>query len=260
MIILILTLSSCSLSIIKHEESKVTALSSKRSTNIQEKQKVSSEFFFRELYIVALGDSLTAGVGDVSNNKGYLAHIKQKLNANPLVDSQIVNYGISGYNTTDLLNKIKTAEVLNDLKKAEIILLTIGGNDLLKTAVDNFPYFSVDVFTKPRQEYEENLQSIINFIRTHNTESHIILVGLYNPFYKWFNNVPEVNDIINGWNQSSEKILAAYDNTHLVKIDDLFLNRQTELLFDDQFHPNHTGYQLISERVYEVLRAEFYLQ
>jgi len=51
-------------------------------------------------------------------------------------------------------------------------------------------------------------------------------------------------------------VVAQFPDTYFVNIDDIFTDLQVNLLFDDQFHPNDKGYQLIAERVYETLGEE----
>ena len=105
------------------------------------------------------------------------------------------------------------------------------------------------------QSYEKNVREVLTTIRAQNQEADIYLMGLYNPFDKWFSNIKEFDEILLEWNRTSEEIAKSFDNVHLVKISSLFENDKENLIYEeDYFHPNSKGYQLMGNAVYEELK------
>jgi lysophospholipase L1-like esterase len=87
----------------------------------------------QSITLVTLGDSLTAGDGDDGSGGGYPTRLLSRLQTT-YPDSVLLQFGISGDTTTDLINKQLTPAV-NALKAApetnlKIALVWIGSNDL----------------------------------------------------------------------------------------------------------------------------------
>ncbi|GLI10463.1 lipase/acylhydrolase [Paenibacillus tyrfis] len=86
-----------------------------------------------QIRIVALGDSLSAGTGDLSG-KGYVGDVRDKLEkqlGKPVFVYN--NFAIPGYRTADVLKDWdKKADIAKSLADADLVLLTIGGNDLFQ--------------------------------------------------------------------------------------------------------------------------------
>ena len=72
--------------------------------------------------VVALGDSLTEGVGATSKERGYIANLDKRLNI------EIANSGLRGNTTHDALLRLDK-DVL--ALKPTIVLILLGGNDAL---------------------------------------------------------------------------------------------------------------------------------
>ncbi|SDC42541.1 Lysophospholipase L1 [Paenibacillus sp. UNCCL117] len=84
-----------------------------------------------QIRIVAWGDSLTAGTGDLTG-RGYVRGVRDKLEAQ-LGKPVFVynNFAIPGYRTSDLLGDWEAKpDIAKSMAEADLILLTAGGNDL----------------------------------------------------------------------------------------------------------------------------------
>src|SRR5690606_16379884 len=80
--------------------------------------------------ILALGDSLTKGTGDVTS-KGYVGQVRDAMDAKDDQEVRMVNLAVNGYTTTQLLSQIEQQNgVILSIQQADAILMTIGGNDL----------------------------------------------------------------------------------------------------------------------------------
>ncbi|PLR82758.1 MULTISPECIES: SGNH/GDSL hydrolase family protein [Bacillus] len=218
------------------------------------KQDIPDNYIPREISVVSVGDSLTEGVGDSTERGGYIPYLREKLEADKgIKGADFQNYGVKGNRTTDLIRRLEDPEVRAAIEQADITVITIGGNDMMKVVRENISHLKLDDFAYEKERYEERLQEILNTVKSYNKDTAIVLVGLYNPFVKWFSNIDELNMIVSEWNLISQSTVTQYENAYFVEIMDIFENPEEDILFTDYFHPNDRGYELIGERVYKEL-------
>ncbi|GGC96887.1 hypothetical protein GCM10007216_29600 [Thalassobacillus devorans] len=214
-------------------------------------------FIKKDLKIVALGDSLTQGVGDDSDNGGYVGILEDNLENEELNPNLMIeNYGKRGNRTDQLIERMKTEEISSSLEDTDIVLITIGANDVMKVIKDNFQDLDYQDFVEQHEQYEQNLNQIFQMILEKNPDASIYHLGLFNPFAGYFNNIPEMGDIMSDWNQIGIKVSEEYEEVTFIPIEDLFVNPEETLLWEDHFHPNTKGYKLIAERVLEYIRPD----
>ncbi|WP_173106497.1 SGNH/GDSL hydrolase family protein [Bacillus sp. KH172YL63] len=223
----------------------------KREVSNWDKENPNETFIPKNLKVVSLGDSLTQGVGDSTKKGGYVPYLEKQLETlDGVKDAQFHNYGVKGNRTDQLLKKLKKDEVKASIQDSDLVLITIGGNDVMKIFRENLSHLKLDVFQQEKRQYQLRLQEIIETVRGYNPDAGIVLLGLYNPFNTWFSDIEEVNQVIHNWNEASEEVLSGYDKTLFVKIEDLFIDTGDTLLYDDYFHPNDEGYKLIADRMF----------
>lgn len=215
-----------------------------------------SLFIKQNLNIVAVGDSLTQGVGDESENGGYVGILEKMMHeAHPVATFEITNHGKRGRRTDHLIKRLQQDEDLNEaLREADVILLTIGANDIMQIVRNNFQNLTYDVFQAEIDDYEERLQTLFYEIRERNEEASLYLIGVFNPFHMYFDYIPELNQIVNDWNDIGRKVVARDENATFIPIDDIFLQADETFYADDNFHPNQQGYAYIGERVFEYVK------
>jgi lysophospholipase L1-like esterase len=224
-----------------------------RQVGLTEPLTIAEDFFPKDMNIVALGDSLTEGVGDSTKSGGYLAYLEKKLLAHKAVKSvTVTNLGKRGLRISQLYEVInKNQDVL---QQADIIMITIGGNDIMKVVRSHFFDLSYPLFEKEQKKFARKLEKLLATLRSINEEASIVLLGVYNPFGA-LQTIPEIEQVMQLWNEGSKEIIAQYENMLFVEVADLFAERD-DVFYSDQFHPNDLGYQLMAERVYERLEAE----
>ena len=122
---------------------------SNESTNSAEQQA--------SLTILALGDSLTEGLG-VDNDANYPAQLEARLQELGYKDVKVINSGLSGETSTGLVNRLDW--VLQT--KPDITILTIGANDAIR---------GIDVAT-----VEANIRTAVK--RLQDNGSEVILGGM----------------------------------------------------------------------------------
>ncbi|HRM23563.1 MAG: SGNH/GDSL hydrolase family protein [Enterococcus aquimarinus] len=218
---------------------------------------------------VAIGDSLTKGVGDETASGGYVPLVASTLEEAFSINSiEIENYGVAGDRSTQILKRInEQQEIQDDIASAEIISVTVGGNDLMKVIQNNILGLSVEKFEKPGEKYQANLTKLLTTIRQLNSTAPIYILGIYNPYYIYFPEITEMQTIIDQWNTRTQAVVEQEERMYFVPINDLIyqgiisdeeasevpdadtLNelRNNAIYEGDNFHPNYNGYQLIAK-------------
>ncbi|PLR98887.1 SGNH/GDSL hydrolase family protein [Bacillus sp. T33-2] len=228
-----------------------------KETGISLKEQVPPGFFPQKIKIAAVGDSLTQGVGDSTDQGGYVPYLTDLLEKERSIkEVEVNNFGVKGNRTNELLETIGSPDVQTALQEADIVIMTIGGNDIMKVVRENFMNLELNDFEAEQELFKTRLTDAIESIRAANPDSTVILIGLYNPFVKWFADVKEMDEIVEGWNDTSQSVIEQYNHAYFVDINDLFLGDDENLLFKDHFHPNDRGYELIAGRVYAELDGQ----
>ncbi|HEP1820144.1 TPA: SGNH/GDSL hydrolase family protein [Streptococcus suis] len=219
------------------------------------------------LTYLALGDSLTEGIGDTTGQGGFVPLLAQSLVNDYGYEVDYKNFGVSGNTSNQILKRMSEDESIKDyLKKADFMTLTVGGNDLRKVILSNFSNLKISTFVKPAKDYSKRLETIIQTAQQANPSLPIYVVGIYNPFYISFPEMTEMQTIVDNWNQTTEQVTQKFKNVYFVPINDLLykgldgesgvsqVSSQTgnNLLYEeDNFHPNNTGYEMIKKAVME---------
>lgn len=225
----------------------------------------------KQLRLVSIGDSLTAGVGDETQRGGYVPLVATALEEAFQISSiEIENFGVAGDRSTQILKRIKEQEeIQTNIASADVITLTVGGNDLMKVIQSNILGLSVKTFEKPAKKYQNNLTKLLEEIRQLNPSAPIYVLGIYNPYYIYFPEITEMQTIVDQWNQHTQEIVEKKEKMYFIPVNDLIyqgifdkeegtatqefsevdsLNglRNNAIYEGDNFHPNYNGYQLIA--------------
>ena len=182
--------------------------------------------------IVAVGDSLTAGVG-VDENLAYPSLIEKRLKADGHF-LKVVNAGISGETSSGTLSRINW--VISSLKPDMVILVT-GANDGLR---------GID----PKL-LKQNLDQIIAILKGKNIQT--ILGGM-----KMLPNLGPK------YTKEFEQVYAEVAGKHNIPLIPFFLEGvagEVKLNQPDGIHPTAQGYKVIVDHIYPyVLEAVLKLQ
>ncbi|WP_047983861.1 SGNH/GDSL hydrolase family protein [Ornithinibacillus californiensis] len=201
--------------------------------------------------IVAIGDSLTQGVGDNTGQGGYVGILDKHLNADKTIVT-IENYGKRGNRTNQLLKRMEDPEIKQSLTNADIIIITIGANDIMQVVKENFTEITYEIFSEERGQYEERLRKIFSTLQELNPDASVYLVGFYNPFQQYFEHIKELEMIVDDWNHTSNQVANDY-GAIFIPTKDLFVTEEVNLFADDHFHPNEYGYRRMAERILNYL-------
>jgi lysophospholipase L1-like esterase len=220
---------------------------------VREVLEMALDFLKRDQKIVAIGDSVTEGVGDETKNGGYVGILNHTFEDNNL-NITVENFGKKGNRSDQLLKRLEKEEIASAIKEADMVLITIGANDIMNVLKSNFMNVSMEPFQKERVTYIERLKAIFNKINDLNPDTQIYLLGFYNPFERHFGEIKELGIIIDSWNDAGKSLAEEYDNVRYIPTKDIFSNSNVDLLAEDEFHPNSSGYKLMAQRVLEYLK------
>lgn len=220
-----------------------------------------------DIQLTAIGDSLTQGVGDGSQRGGYVTLTAENLRRSDLIGKvSTLNFGKSGNTTVQIIKRIdEMKEIQSGIQNAQVLVVSAGGNDLIHAIRKSGFQVNVEQAEKDLQTYEKNLDMLIQKMRVHNPSAPLFLFGLYNPYEKELGDVPYLQELLNQWNESTQKAAETEGNSYFVPISDLFSrpgvtvsgemaeepeNAPHPYLFqDDYFHPNEKGYQLMADEL-----------
>lgn len=239
-----------------------------------------------KIHFVAVGDSLTEGIGDETKRGGFVPIVTNDIEERyRLTSVEVENYGVAGERSDQILKRMKKEnKILKNIASADILTLTVGGNDLMKVIQDNFFGLSIKTFQKPQAKYQKRVAEIITLMQKENQTAPIYVFGIYNPFYLNFPEITDMQKIVDNWNLATEETTKEFQNVHFIPINDLLyrgldnevgidstLDSSAEAdlkssnssdlnivdnnaLYDqDKFHPNNLGYQLMANALRDEL-------
>ncbi|MDF2723397.1 MAG: spore germination lipase LipC [Paenibacillus sp.] len=201
----------------------------------------------RELEYLALGDSLTAGIG-APPERSFVQQYIQLTEHHQGLALKTEQAGKSGATAEQILQTIRTdAQVKAAAGRSSIITLTAGGNDLIRAA-KTF-YFDNDKrhLMIALKQFQRNISAIlktIHSVKQGGGNYTIFTVGLYNP-------LPEFEEAVFWVNKFNEHTRSLQSEVvRFVDVYDAFLGNEDAYLSDDRFHPNEHGYRVIAECVH----------
>lgn len=218
----------------------------------------------KQISIVAVGDSLTQGVGDSSKaGGGYVTRLQSKVQSKFNVPTQSHNYGVSGDTSRQIMARIKSDKKMHqDLPKADIITVTVGGNDFMHLLQRKGIDLTAGDIADEQVKFDKRLKQLLTDLRNYNESAPIYLIGIYNPFSIYLSNVKNAKIAFINWNKASAKVASGFNKTYFIDINNLYQNKTIDnkvkktgtnpyLYKKDHFHPNGTGYDMMTQKVFD---------
>lgn len=170
--------------------------------------------------IIALGDSLTAGLG-VAENEAFPAVLEQKLRREGF-NWQVINAGISGETSSGALSRVKWIIA----RQPDIVILETGANDGLRGI--------------PVQLIRENLSRAVQLLQE--AEVEVVLVGM--------RMLQNLGAAYTAEFAALYSQVAAQRQVILVPFLLAEVAGQPALNLPDAIHPNPAGHRLVAQTVY----------
>ncbi|MDI4645559.1 GDSL-type esterase/lipase family protein [Cohnella hashimotonis] len=212
-----------------------------------------------EIKAIAIGDSLTRGVGDVAG-KGYvedsLSQLSKSLGKPVRLNGNLAVSGLEAAGLDELLDGKAMQDAVAD---ADLVLLTIGGNDLFRSSQQTGGSIAEGGGIDPElakqrlPKTEERLKAVFTKLRALNPSVRIVYVALYNPFYELAQLRAPIASILADWNGYAVRTAGDDGNIVVVPTADMFQEQSARYLSSDHFHPNGAGYARIAVRVAQAL-------
>ena len=235
------------------------------------------------LYI-ALGDSLSYGSAASDPDRTSFVAL---VHAGFIGDVDLVNLGVPGYTSTDLLLEGQLDEavdeirsrLLDDIEGNEVtaVTLEIGGNDLLTLYADLVIPGTcasveealakdecVDGLNESLTTFEVNLDTTLAKLREADADLPIFLLTLYNPFSGGSQTIDRIGALSlegeagsqfeSGVNDVVRDVGSLYGVT-LIEIFPLFEDKSAEYIAFDLIHPNDEGYAVMATAVLRAMSA-----
>ena len=177
--------------------------------------------------ILFYGDSLTAGYGmDDPTITAFPALIQNKIDEAGL-DYRVVNAGLSGETSSGGLRRINWVM----RQPVDIFVLELGGNDGLRGL--------------PLELLRDNLQVILDRVRTKNPEVQLIIAGMRMP--------PSMGEYAANFDALYAPLAAENDAT-LIPFLLEGVGGAPALNLPDGIHPNPAGHSIVADNVWTVLQ------
>lgn len=225
----------------------------------------------KSVHFVAVGDSLTEGIGDETKRGGYVPLVADALQQKyDLSSVERDNYGVSGERSDQILKRVKKdTDLRNSLASADFITMTVGGNDLFQAFQKNLTAKTAKQFDRPIKKYGEQVTDILTEMRELNSKAPIYVVGIYNPYFLNFPDIKAMQTVVDNWNDETQSITKEASNCFFVPVNDLLYKgiqtkdseqtnessssevKNNALYDEDNFHPNNLGYQLMANAIQE---------
>ena len=214
----------------------------------------------RGLKITAFGDSIAAGYGLESQDDNYLTLFSKNIGA------VLTNDAVSGYDSDDLVSLISSGKADGDIKNADIIILSIGGNDILhnsdeiisvikQAALHGGEYFPESI-NGIYLNFEKNLTAVFTHIQSVNPNASVIIQTLYNPALKqgYKISVIDASKLIDKYivrlNESIFSVSGQFESVTVFDVADE-MNKDADNFYNlkDNFdiHPTKNGHLTLSE-------------
>lgn len=218
------------------------------SVSVMPSSRVVSSAPREQIAPIILGDSLGRGTGD-ETGLGIGGRFVDELKARHVNTRSIVNIAVEGAKTPDLIQQLASHNVQTLLAQSNVIIVSIGGNDLLGGA-NNFRNTPPPDPERAMGDVLDRVVQIVRTIRGANPAARVFVIGLYNPYVTSpFGKM--LTPFVNRWNALLVQRFAADPNMVIVQTSDLFAYRDRLSL--DRFHPNDEGYALIARRIADAI-------
>jgi acyl-CoA thioesterase-1 len=175
--------------------------------------------------VLILGDSLSAGFG-LKSSQAWPALITEKLRTAGM-NFEITNASQTGGTTAGGLERLPA----HIKRKIDIFILELGINDAFRGI--------------PIAQVRNNLQTIIDIVKTKNPNAHVIIAGMQLPNYT-------EDDYVLTFGQLYAD-LAAKNNAALIPYLLEGVGGDPNLNQPDHIHPNAGGQKILAENVWRVL-------
>jgi len=260
LIILLIAATGGTYYFVNHNQQQISETKTVQKKNKPKKKVIPKK---KNISIVAIGDSLTEGIGDSKSvGGGYVTRLTNRVHDKYKVKAESHNYGVSGDTSQQILARLKSDKKMHhDLPDADIITVTVGGNDFMHLLQRKGLDLTEGNIADEQVQFDKRLNTLLTNIRSYNGKAPIYLIGIYNPFSIYLSNVANAKTAFINWNKASAKVASTFNETYFIDINNLYQPKgiakkikktgsNPYLYTKDHFHPNGTGYDMMTDKVF----------
>ncbi|MEB2281934.1 GDSL-type esterase/lipase family protein [Lysinibacillus xylanilyticus] len=194
---------------------------------------------FNHLRYLAIGDSLTVGIGVPFLDPGYVEYYKYLSQQILTKRISYQKHARSGATTEDILAMLNAPIVREAVKCANVITITGGGNDLINAAKEFLINKNEECISHAIKQSGKNISKILEKIHHLDKQEKYILrlQNLYNPF----SDIPIADEGIRTFNSLINRFGREL-NVKVADIYSVFKGNEKALLSSGGIHPNSRGY------------------
>lgn len=148
----------------------------------------------------------------------------------------------------EVFHKVQSEKILKLVPKADVITISSGMEDFLPLLEEyNQSFETSSYMDQIKNMYFENLQMLIEMIRSQNPFTLIILNEIYFPL--WFDETayPETSTFVDSWNSELQELSDVYEPMIITPLNDMFTKNSQHTWTLNGTYPNDTGIELIGE-------------
>lgn len=173
--------------------------------------------------LIALGDSSAQGIGASRPERGYVGLLAESIEEMRNQPVQVINLSVSGATVRDVIQKqLPTLQNVN-LRSSDIVVMTIGGNDVVQNTRPESEYIAEDILSLMRAVPQQTIVADIAYFGGGRYKSREQTVQDYNRLI---------------WQAAQDQTLATADLYTVTKQRDNW-----RVYSADLFHPSDHGYQ-----------------
>ncbi|CAM3122153.1 GDSL-type esterase/lipase family protein [Leuconostoc rapi] len=177
----------------------------------------------KHVNFVALGDSLTEGVGDEKHEQGYSGRIAKEIDTKYDIKVSMSNFGRSGDRSDQIQKRLQTQpDFQHAVEQAGAIIVTVGGNDLQQSLLKNIsaktPTDLSAAIATGQKQYENKLVDLFKVIRSRNSDAPIFIFGNYNPLFVHFPKREDLNKDVQLFNTVNRRVAVNDKNSYYVSL------------------------------------------
>ena len=190
-------------------------------------------------HIAILGDSVAYGYGTKGGISKYLKETFR--------NSKVTNLGINGLTSNGMVERLRSGIWDKTIASADMILINIGGNDLLHGFRGQGAKGLVRQFSVIKRAFRQNLLETYQRIRELNEDTLIVQNNLYNSMKKEVQYFGFTDLLLRLWNSAIGEKGVIVSKTNL-------MGKNPEIWLDS-IHPNDEGYKLMHELLMKTLSS-----
>ncbi|WP_071459634.1 SGNH/GDSL hydrolase family protein [Bacillus massilinigeriensis] len=207
------------------------------------------------IHMLALGDSVITGFG-TDPKANFVQSFSAGLSEQTGKEVFLRNEGINGLTSKKLYDIVQRGRLDEEIKQSEVIILNVGGNDILRAARHSDFATAIGTFDTLQSEFVDNMTGVSDIILTLNPQVTIVLLELYNPLPIDHTFYSLSDKLLPKWNLRLYQFAQNFNHSVVVQTTKVINSSHPDHLSVDRVHPSQDGHIAISQQALEQFAKE----